>query len=214
MNRHDLVYVNPAAWRTLIGSRVELSNDAIVTGWVDRGWPLVVRRTDGGEGQGVPLGLPLPPSAGKRRLAFMIEPADVVGMLPCPSIASAIPAAPQAWRRTLLRLDDLAKQCKVEARLFGSLAWQAITGLDYLTDRSDLDFALHVRRDTRLCLLTGGVARIEADAPMRLDGELIRGGSAVNWRELHAGAREVLVKSIVGITLLKADQFLAGRMPA
>jgi phosphoribosyl-dephospho-CoA transferase len=130
-------------------------------------------------------------------------------------MAFATRAAPPSWRTTLLRLGELAAQQGVEARVFGSLAWQAITGLDYLTDRSDLDVALHVHRNTQLRPLADELARIEADAPMRLDGELIRGdGSAVNWRELHGGAREVLVKTVAGITLLDTGQFLSGRTPA
>ena len=84
----------------------------------------------------------------------------------------------------------------VEARVFGSLAWRALTGLDYLTDRSDLDLLLHVHRDTDIHRLTAELAGIEAAAPMRLDGELVRDdGAAVNWREFHAGAREILVKT-------------------
>ena len=66
-----------------------------------------------------------------------------------------------------------------------------------MTDRSDLDLLLHVHRDTDLHPPGRRPGRIEAAAPMRLDGELIRDdGAAVNWREFHAGAREVLVKTI------------------
>ena len=44
---------------------------------------------------------------------------------------------------------------------------------------------------------------------MRLDGELIRDdGAAVNWRELHTGAREILVKTLGGVALLDASHFL------
>jgi phosphoribosyl-dephospho-CoA transferase len=143
-----------------------------------------------------------------------MQPEDVLAVVPSPSLTSAIHAAPRSWELTLLRLGQLAKEQGVEARIFGSLAWQVITGLDYLTDRSDLDFALHVHRETQLRPLADELARIEGDAPMRLDGELIRGGSAVNWRELHAGAQDVLVKTILGITLLRTDQFLCGRIPA
>jgi phosphoribosyl-dephospho-CoA transferase len=214
MNRHDLVYVNPIAWQNLIWTRPDLADDPIVTTWVDQGWPLVGRRVNLGEGQGVPLGLPLPPSAGRRRVAVLMQPADVVSVVPPPSMRSTLNAAPISWRPTLLRLDQLSSQQGAEARVFGSLAWQAITGLDYLTDRSDLDFALHVRRDTPLRPLAVATARIEADAPMRLDGELIRDGSAVNWRELHRGAREVLVKTIAGVTLIDTAQFVSGRIPA
>ena len=88
----------------------------------------------------------------------------------------------------------------------------SLTGLDYLTDRSDLDLLLDVRRETDLDRFAADVAAIEADAPMRLDGELMRDdGAAVNWREFHAGAREVLVKSIDGVVLLDRSLFISGR---
>ncbi len=212
MNRHDLVYVELSAWKTLIETSIQLE-DPIVANWVDRGWPLVGRRANAGEGQGVALGLPLPPSAGKKRLAFLLQPEDVVAVVPPPSIARAIHAAPPSWRTGLLRLGELASQQGLEARVFGNLAWQAITGLSYVTDRSDVDFVLNVCDHTRLLPLAEAVARIEADAPMRLDGELIRGGSAVNWRELHAGSPDVIVKTVFGVTLFNTDQFLSGRNP-
>ena len=41
---------------------------------------------------------------------------------------------------------------------------------------------------------------------MRLDGELVRDdGAAVNWREFHAGAREILVKTVGGVALLDSE---------
>ena len=53
---------------------------------------------------------------------------------------------------------------------------------------------------------TADLAAIEAAAPMRLDGELVRDdGAAVNWREFHAGAREILVKTIDGVALLDRE---------
>lgn len=214
MNRHDLVHLSPTAWRTLIGEPAVRAADPLLAVWADRGWPLVGRRPHAGEAHGVPAGLPLPPSAGKKRLAFLIPPEDVVAVVPPPTAASTIHAAPPAWRETLLRLSRLAAQHGAEARVFGSLAWQAITGLDYLTDRSDLDFTLHVRRDTPIRRLAEAVADLEIDAPMRLDGEFIRGGCAVNWRELHGGARELLVKTVAGITLFDTSEFLSGRIPA
>lgn len=215
MNRHDLVYVCPVAWQALLGTRADLAGEPLVAGWVDRGWPLVGRRANAGELQGVPLGLPLPPSAGKKRLAVVMRCEDVVSVMPPPGLASAIRSAPLAWQSTLLDLARLATRESVETRIFGSLAWRAITGLDYLTDRSDLDFAMLVHRGTRIRRLADELACIAADAPMRLDGELIRpDGAAVNWRELHAGASELLVKTVAGISLVDAGHFLARRMPS
>jgi phosphoribosyl-dephospho-CoA transferase len=46
---------------------------------------------------------------------------------------------------------------------------------------------------------------------MRLYGQLLRDdGAGVNWRELHTGAREVLVKTTRGVALLHANHFLGG----
>ncbi len=215
MRRHDLIFVDPRAWRSLVEARSDLAADPLVALWVDNGWPLIGRRKAPGEGSGVALGLPLPPFAGKRRLSFLIQPEDIVATSPPPALNAAKRVAPRAWWPTLARLDTLASEYAVDARVFGSLAWRALTGLDYLTDSSDLDFLLHVHRDTDLYLLASDLAEIDAAAPMRIDGELMRGdGAAVNWREVHNGAREVLVKTLGGITLLDPNLFYLARMPS
>ena len=86
-----------------------------------------------------------------------------------------------------------------------------LTELDYLTADSDLDLLLPFSGQCNLAQLTADIAIIEAAAPMRLDGELVRDdGAGVNWRELHAGAREVLVKAIRGVVLLDANHFING----
>jgi phosphoribosyl-dephospho-CoA transferase len=215
MRRHDLSFVSATGWRSLLAMRGDLAADPLVAHWVDNGWPLIGRRALPGEAQGVALGLPLPPFAGKRRLALLMQPEDIVSTAPPPALSSAIRLAPHAWWRTLESLDQLASQHCVEARVFGSLAWRTLTGLDYLTDRSDLDLLLQVNRDTDLPRLAAGVAGIEAAAPMRLDGELVRAdGAAVNWREFHAGAREILVKTVGGVGLLDTNLFLLGTVPS
>jgi phosphoribosyl-dephospho-CoA transferase len=211
MRRHDLLFVRPAGWRSLLQTRRDLAAEPLAAIWVDNGWPLIGRRAIPGEGYGVPLGLPLPPFAGKRRLSFLMLPEDIISTAPPPALGSASRVAPLAWWPTLLRLAELASQHSIEARVFGSLAWRALTGLDYLTDRSDLDLLLHVRRDTDVRRLAAHLIRIEAGAPMRLDGELIRDdGAAVNWREFHADAREILVKTSGSVTLVDAGDFLPG----
>lgn len=215
MRRHDLIHVSPRGWRSLVAARDDLAADPLVARWGDRGWPLIGRRALPGEAHGVALGLPLPPFAGKRRLSFLVPSGDVASSAPPLALRSARSAAPPAWGPTLGRLDDLAARHSVEVRVFGSLAWQALTGLNYLTERSDLDVLFHVRRDTDLSRFIADLAAIEADAPMRLDGEVVReDGAAVNWREFHSGAREVLVKTIEGVALLGASLFLGEGAPS
>lgn len=215
MRRHDLAFVSRTAWRALLATRRDLAENPLVACWVDKGWPLIARRAMPGEPRGVALGLPLPPFAGKRRLAILVQPEDVTATASPPLLSSASRVAPRAWRPTLDALAALASRHCVAARVFGGLAWQARTGLDYLTDRSDLDILLHVHPGTELPRLTAELAAIEAAAPMRLDGELVRDdGAAVAWREFHAGAREILVKTTGGVALADTCHFLPARMPS
>ncbi len=209
--RHELTFVSPAAWRSILETRKDLVDEPLVAGWVDQGWPLVVRRFAPGETEGLPLGLPLPPCFGKRRLSFLVQPEDVISFAQPPLLSVANEAAPSSWTHTLNQVTRLAAEHGVEARVFGSLGWQTLTGLDYLTNKSDLDVLLTFPRGTDVAALTNGLAEIEAAAPMRVDGELVReDGAAVNWRELHSGAREVLVKTTRGVTLLSIGNFLNG----
>ena len=210
--RHDLVFVSRNSWRALLATRGDLAVDPLAARWPEEGWPTIRRRAMPGEIGGVPLGLPLPPSAGKRRLAFLLQSHDINAIARPPSLISAKISAPRAWWPTLERLNELAFWHSVEARVFGSLAWQTLTGLDYLSERSDLDLLLEVHGDTDLDGLVADLAGIEAKAPMRIDGELMReDGAAVNWREFHAGAGEVLVKSIDAVGLLGRDCFISGK---
>jgi phosphoribosyl-dephospho-CoA transferase len=213
IRRHDLVLVSPAAWRSLLQRHDDLAGEPLVVEWVDRGWPLIARRAMHGEADGLPLGLPLPPFAGKRRLSVLAQPEDIVSTAPPPGLSAAISVAPNRWQQTLGAVVSLASRFGVEARIFGSLAWCTLTGLDYLTDTSDLDLLLPIHCCSDLVRMTADLAAMEAKAPMRIDGELMRDdGAAVNWRELHTGARELLVKTIDSVALLDAKIFLGDRI--
>lgn len=207
--RHDLVYVRPASWRSVLKSLE--STAPLLTGWAERGWPLIARQFEPFEGKGVPLGLPLPPSAGKGRMKFLIEPADVISTSPPPNLNAALSVAPDHWAPTLVALRDMGIRYGVEVRVFGSLAWTLLTGMEYLTPGSDLDFILSFPRLSDFGHLITELAALDHDAPIRLDGELFReDGAGVSWRELHGGAREVLVKSLRGPLLLTPTEFIYG----
>jgi phosphoribosyl-dephospho-CoA transferase len=210
IRRHDLIFVSPVAWRSLLQRHDDLAGEPLVVEWVDRGWPLIARRAMHGEADGLPLGLPLPPYAGKRRLSVLIQPEDIVSTAPPLELGAGISVAPNRWQQTLGEVLSLASRHGVEARIFGSLAWSTLTGLNYLTDTSDLDLLLPIHCGSDLVRLTSDLAAIEATAPMRLDGELMRDdGAGVNWRELHTGAGEVLVKTADGVALLDPNLFLS-----
>ena len=209
LQRHRLVRVRPAAWNTWLAARSDLANEPLLPGWVDRGWPLIVRRPTPGDGDDVPLGLPLPPSAGKRRIAVQMAADDIIATTPLPTLAKCIDTAPPAWQPSLRQLANHAKAYGVEARVFGSLAWQRLTGLTYLSQGSDLDIVWTLPDRNRISWFLSDLADIDAHAPVRIDGELMRAdGAGVNWRELHSGVPELILKTATDVILCPRVSFI------
>lgn len=210
LRRHTLVTLTAAGWGAAFARDPALAADPLVRAWAERGWPLIVRRASPDEADAgrVPLGLPLPPAAGKRRIALNVA-ADVLATVgPLPALADVLSAAPDAWHASLRELDTLGARCGVQGRVFGSLAWQALTGERYLSESSDLDIVFLLPHAASLAPLLDGLAAIDARAPMRIDGELLRDdGAGVNWRELHARLPEVAVKTAIAVELMPAGAF-------
>lgn len=198
----------PAAWAVLMVERPDLAAEPIVAGWADAGYPLVARRPTESDGMAmIPLGLPLPPAHGKRRIAVGLARDALLGAHPPPLLADAAEVAPARWRDCI---DDLVR-LDPRTRTFGSLAWQYRTGLAYVTETSDLDLLWDMPASDNLAALLAGVAGIAASAPTRIDGEILGAAGGVNWAELKAeGAGDVLVKASDGVRMMRRAAFLAG----
>lgn len=209
LKRHQLVQLFPAAWERLLASQHDLVANRWLKKWTDHHWPLVVRRPLPGETGGVAVGLPLPPSAGKQRIALQVRRADIASVAPMPSLLDVIRVAPRGWRSSVRQLAELAQLYHVRCGVFGSLAWQRLTGLGYLGPDSDLDIVWSLPHRTQMTEFLTRVAEIESHAPMRIDGELTReDGAGVDWRELHGGATEIALKSWTGVRLCSAAAFV------
>lgn len=208
--RHSMVKVTAAGWTAVMKRYPELAREPIVAGWVHVGRPLVVRRPACSDTAGlVPLGLPLPPSHGKRRIAVSLAAADIVAFAQPPLLADAAAAAPPAWRETIEKLVQLLP----ETRAYGSLAWQHLTGLPYLSEGSDLDLLWPLSSADKTGILLSDIARIARQSPMRLDGEITGPAGGVQWRELTGTDEdEVLVKSPAGVTTTIRAAFLTGHV--
>jgi phosphoribosyl-dephospho-CoA transferase len=155
----------------------------------------------------VPVGLPLPPRAGKKRLAFAVPPGEVVRTASPPLLADVAGSAPKAWQPCIDRLLHLDSG----VRVYGSLAWQHLTGLAYLTDRSDLDLLWRRQDEESTRTLLAGLWAIDCGAPMHIDGEIVAAdGMAVNWRELQSGAAEVIGRRLDALALVRSQGFIAG----
>jgi phosphoribosyl-dephospho-CoA transferase len=201
--RHTLAYVAPEAWPAVVATET----DRVVLDWAAAGRPAVVRRPACGDGDDMlPLGLPLPPALGKRRVALRCPRNAVARMAPPPLLQDAAASAPDPWRATIARLLALDPA----GRCFGSLAWRHLTGLAYLGEQSDLDLLLHCASPGDADAVSAVLADIDAGAPMRVDAELVGpGGAAVHWREWGGGASEVLAKSFEGARLMLRERVFA-----
>jgi phosphoribosyl-dephospho-CoA transferase len=208
LRRHALVTLTAVGWDELIARHPDLQLDSAVTHWAAQRWPLVVRRPMPDE-SGVPLGMPLPPAAGKRRVSLQVSPDAIAGVRDALLLSEVGSIAPRAWQSTLEALQDLSARLGIALRVFGSLAWQALTGECYLSQTSDLDVLFPVTSRMQMSHLLDGIASIEAHAPMRIDGECVRAdGAGVNWRELYSGQSEVMMKTSSGVVLEDVRRFI------
>lgn len=208
--RHSMVKASASGWTAAMSRYPQLASEPIVAGWVHVGRPLIVRRPACTDIAGmIPLGLPLPPSHGKRRIAISLAAADIVASAPPPLLADAAATAPAAWGETIYEL----LQVLPATRTFGSLAWQYLTGLPYLSNSSDLDLLWPLSAAEQGDTLPSDIARIAQRAPMRLDGEIVGPAGGAQWRELTGTDEdEVLVKGPTGVTSTTRAAFLAGHV--
>ena len=196
LSRHALAWPAASGWKSLLGQAADTqSRDALST-WQAHAWPLVVRRAENPVAAAtVALGLPLPPSQGKRRLGFVLAAIDIEAHAAPPLLRAVAAALPSPWDAALRVLDGDARAAGHCLRVFGAAMWQSLTGLAYLTATSDIDLLLRLRTvddaDHGVRLFT----RWERATGIRADGELIwPDGEAIAWREWAGGGTRVLVK--------------------
>jgi phosphoribosyl-dephospho-CoA transferase len=208
--RHDLLHVAPEVWASVLALSPQLAELPLLGEWADRGWPVIVRRhCEADDRQLVPVGVPLPPAAGKRRVALQIPPDAILQRSrPHPLRAAAASASDPNWRSTIDALVAVGARSGVEPAAFGSLLWQHLTELAYLSPQSDLDVLWPIPTNFDVHALVCRIAEIQHDAPLRIDGEIIfPDGSAVNWRELWNAQQApdratVLAKTMESVRLL------------
>jgi phosphoribosyl-dephospho-CoA transferase len=204
--RHTLVWVRPEAdWRAL-----EPDSWDRLSSWFGKGWPAVFARLQGDEPPGYwRLGVPLPPAEGKRRLG-VTAPVSAMSRWRAPlPLCEVLAAAPGSWRQALEDLLIRAGTLGLQPHVYGSFAWQALTGLPYVTDRSDIDLAWQPCDCDEANALMSLLKSWEAETGRRADGELLlTSGEGVCWRELASGASRVLVKGTSTVALRYREDIL------
>ena len=185
LDRHALVWVEPTARERMLALALDGIHQDALQRWFANDWPLVVRRPDrAARADDVALGLALPPPEGKRRLCFKVRRHAIARWSALLRLDEAALRLPSPWSVSLAALAQQASRCGVTLRVFGSVAWQALTGLPYLTAQSDVDLWWQPSDFDQLDAVLALVARWEKCHGVRADGEIaFPSGAAVAWRE-------------------------------
>lgn len=216
-NRHDLLTVAPAGWAGLLETHADLAAIGLLREWAGRGLPVMLRRGQPGDAaDGLPVALSLPLGQPRRRVAFMLPAALVTARSEPMLLSDAAHAAPPGWRGSIEVLLGIGARHGVQPRVFGSLMWQALTGLDYVRAGSDLDLLWPAGAPASdLASLLRSIEAVGAKAAPAIDGEVVfAGGEAVQWAELRSALpdprSEVLVKSRESVRMVPACRFWPG----
>jgi phosphoribosyl-dephospho-CoA transferase len=207
LRRHDLLRPDSTAWDAMLQRHPGFADLPLVAEWAHLGRPVIVRRRMVGDFvDSVPAALPLPPYLGKRRLAFSFSSSEVVTALPPVLLCDAARTAPREWRPVVEAMLDLGDAIEIAPRVFGALLWQHATGLPYLSARSDLDLIWSISDERTALSLVDRLLRLDAESPVRVDGELeLPDGAGLNWRELAQSradlSDELLVKTMDGVEM-------------
>lgn len=206
LERHQLVWLTPEAWQEILSRPWDTQAAEILTHWQAQQLPLMVtrQRVDAAPDL-VCLGLPAPARWGKHKLAVRVEVQSLSVIAPCPTLEDV--ALHSSWRDAAFDLCAALAAQGVQPRVYGSYAWQHLSGFDYIHPSSDIDLYLRVHDLDQATWVTEQLA--QAQLPQRLDGELIfPGGAAVAWREfqqlIQAKVAQVILKDLRSVRLVTA----------
>lgn len=197
-HRHDLLRLAPQA--------EILDNDddqKIIRDWLVAGHPVIVRRP-GTTTAGIHCGIPLPPEQGKKRIAFAVKRKEIKQKLELPLWNECLSLLPESRRKALSALPG------VNPEVFGSLAWQYLTGLHYLHENSDIDLLFRVRNQLELSRLMEQLQTLKLDC---CDIEIMLwDGQAFSWQEFRNASLAIMLKTDHSV-FLQPKRFLSANRP-
>jgi phosphoribosyl-dephospho-CoA transferase len=203
MHRHDRVWLDHATWRAHVRDEVDIAPVALLDEWISRGRALVVRRREpNARPDDCFLGVALPLAFGRARIPLIVDHAAVRKIAKPLRLDQVIDAAPTEHRASLHALQVLGEEIDTTFRVYGSFAWQAISGEPCVKASSDLDLLWDVKDMRQATEVITLLLDWEIEARLRADGEArFANGDAIAWRELTTASSRVLVKSDDGVSL-------------
>lgn len=186
MRRHDLVYLDrDAAFETPCAATGDSAWQA-ARDWIAAGRPLVAARQPAGGGP-LLLGLSLPLKQQRKRLTIHVDRRAAAGIDAPLAIARCCSRLAPADADVLRRLAGRATACSARLGVFGSLAWEVLSGEDYRHAESDIDLICDVETFPQFEAMLAALQQAANQLSCRLDGEMrFPDGNAVAWREVAA----------------------------
>ncbi|GFK92975.1 Phosphoribosyl-dephospho-CoA transferase [Fundidesulfovibrio magnetotacticus] len=209
-HRHWFARLAPEAWAEGLvrPDGCAPRNPERIGRWIGAGLPLVVRRPCRTPDGLLCCGLALPPGEGGLRLPYAVHARAVLALDPPPLLRQCLEAAPAPWRSGLARLLQVLEDAGLAPRVFGSLAWAGLTGLDFLHAGSDVDLLVAVDRREALDALGRALADPGGDAPPVEAEVLLPDGGSFQWAEYARNTPKVLVKSDAVVHLASRNSLL------
>jgi len=217
MRRHDLVHLHAGAAFTTRCAEEGGPLWLAARDWIDQGRPLVAARQSGSD-QSVLLGLSLPLKYDRKRLTIQVEASAIAAVRPPLGIRQCLTGQAEPVADVLLALDEQISLSGARLGVFGSLAWEALSGEAYRHADSDFDVICDVSDVVQLDAALTALAQARMGLACRLDGELrFPDGNAVAWLELsevsRTAGKQVLVKGERNVELMPVEQLLAALKP-
>ena len=146
------------------------------------------------------MALALPLAQERARIPFLVDPRAIVRVAQPLRLDEVIESAPHAWRAALGELVERSEAIGTSMHVYGSLAWQHITGESCVTPDSDVDLLWTARDGSHIERTLALIVAWERESGLRADGELLLAdGSACAWRELLSRPERVLIKTDEGV---------------
>lgn len=217
MRRHDLVWLRPSPVYSTPCAEPGSAEWSALAAWLDTGRPLVAARQTAGKGQ-VLLGLGLPLALGRKRLSILVEPSQIAVVRPPLGVRQCLSCLPAEQGDALLALASAIEACGARLGVYGSLAWESLSGEAFRHAASDIDLICDVTDQVQFAVALGVLAQAAGQFSCRLDGELrFPDGKSVAWQEilgLGGGLdKPVLVKGEREVALQSLADLLASLQP-
>ena len=217
MRRHDLVYLRASAEFETPCAEAGSPFWLAARDWIAQGRPLVAARQQA-TASSVQLGLTLPLHSERKRLTIKVDRSSIVAVQPPLTITRCLALLPVDSAAVLGELESRINGSNARVGIFGSLAWEALSGETYRHAASDVDIICDVATPAQFKVALAALQQAAAELPCALDGEIrFPDGNAVAWREILANLErpnaDVLVKGNEDVCLLPLRALMASLSP-